>query len=157
MLKFFISVCFISIILISFNSHSENKYYKCVTEKGTTFSQSPCNELATTYKITTVEKSNIPKVDYAKPLNDLERTHIITSLQRKLRKEHYKLAVLKRHSDGAKYTPPEDTQQILQTKSESTQSNAVKNIPAVKKAPPTRIEKIEARIEEIREKIALYQ
>lgn len=157
MLKFFNSACFISIIFISFNCHSGNKYYKCVTEKGTIFSQSPCNELATTYKISTIDKDNIPKADYVKPLNDLERTQIITSLQRKLRKEHYKLAVLKRYNDGAKYIPPEDIEQISRTKSENTESSTIKSISTEKKRPQTRIEKIEARIEEIREKIALYQ
>lgn len=42
-----------SFLLISFFSFSDTTYYKCVTEKGTVFSQLPCDDEATTYKVNT--------------------------------------------------------------------------------------------------------
>jgi len=155
MLKFSSCFCYIFIALISFSSNSQNNYYKCVTEQGSVFSQSPCNELATTYRISTNKKNKAPKNDYIKPLNELERVQIITSLQRKLRKEHYKIAVLKRYTDGAKYTPPKEPKYAIYPGSDENES--IKTAETTEDVPLTRIEIIEARIEEIRKKIALYQ
>lgn len=154
MLRFFNSICFM-FFMVSVNSYSATNYYKCVTETRTVFSQSPCDDIDTTYKITPSDNTTIPKKNYTKPLNNLERTKIIMTLQRQLRKEHYKLAVLKRHSDGAKYTPPQKTE--LTPNTALNDDEDAPDLKMAKKVPPTRIEIIEARIDDIEEKIALYQ
>ena len=75
-------------LLLSTHSNATT-YYKCVTEKGTTFSQFPCDNQATAYKVTTANVTESgPDVDYSKQLNALEREQLLKGLEAEERLNH---------------------------------------------------------------------
>lgn len=104
MFKFYrFSICML-FIFISFNTQAATSYYKCASEKGTIFSQFPCDSSATIYEVnTTTNQLAGPTVDYAKQLNELERDSLISGLQAELQSNQHKLAVLEHNKSLADY------------------------------------------------------
>lgn len=106
---------YFTLCVLSVGSFAQTSYYKCVTEKGTTFSQLPCGNNATLHKISTPANTTQlgPKVDYIKQLNGLERERIIANLQAEVRSNQHKLAILARKHDQANFKQQQRINRIL--------------------------------------------
>ena len=96
-------VIFISLLFVADQAASADQYYKCVTDRGTTFSQFPCGGQATQHKIAVSPNVTPATVNHVKALNSLEREQIIRNLNAEIRSVKYKLAILSRDRDRAEY------------------------------------------------------
>ena len=92
-------VIFISLLLVTNPVSAAEQYYKCVTEKGTTFSQFPCGE----HKLTVSPNVTPSNINHVKALNSLEREQIVRNLNAEIRSVKHKLAILSRDRDRAEY------------------------------------------------------
>ncbi|GAA60905.1 hypothetical protein P20652_2773 [Pseudoalteromonas sp. BSi20652] len=159
MFKLFSCAFYISCILISFNSNSANTYYKCVTEKGTIFSQFPCDNNATVYKInTTTNQQCGPKVDYTKQLNELERERLLNDLHAELRSNNYKLSILDREKERAEYKQQQRLNHILANDDKKRITRDItKKLKVINKEYKKDVSAITARIKKLEKKIKSYQ
>lgn len=138
---------------------AQTTYYKCVTPKGTTFSQLPCSNNATMHKITATEpKQTGEEINYTQQLNELERDTIITNLEAELRSNQHKLAILTREKDRADFKQQQRLNHILSAEDKKRIS---KDIKKTQKSLDKQYKKdkklIEKRIKKLQKKIDAYQ
>ncbi len=148
-----------SFLLISFFSFSDTTYYKCVTEKGTVFSQLPCDDEATTYKVnTTGNQYSGPKVDYAKQLNELERERLLSGLQAELRSNNHKLTILDRNKERAEYKQQERLNHILAIDDKKRITKDItKKLKIINKTYKKNVSAVTKQIKILEKKIAQFQ
>ncbi len=134
------------------------EYYKCVTEKGTIFSEFPCGESATKHKIRVTDpKINAPK-DYAKELNELERQQIIRDLKAEIRSYKHRLAILNRDRDRAKYKQEQRLNRILSDDDAKQISIDIKKqLKAINKQYKTDVKSINKKLTKLEKKLARYK
>lgn len=144
---------------LSFNSFSATNYYKCVTPEGTTFSQFPCDNDATVYKVnTTINQQVGPKVDYTKQLNELERESLLAGLQAELRSNQHKLAILDRKKDQADYKQQQRLNHILAKEDKKRiAADIAKKQKVINKNYKAQINMVKKRINKLQKKIDNYQ
>lgn len=138
---------------------AQTTYYKCVTPKGTTFSQFPCSNNATMHQITSVEpKQTVKEVDYSKQLNDLERDTIIANLEAELRSNQHKLAILTREKDRADFKQQQRLNHILSMEDKKQISKDIKKTQKkLNKQYKKNKALVEKRIKKLQKKIQAYQ
>ncbi|MGO2010572.1 DUF4124 domain-containing protein [Pseudoalteromonas sp.] len=95
------------------SANDTTHYYKCTTDKGTTFSQLPCSPNATKHTLINHTANQSPKQDHIKTLNNIERTQTIRNLNGEIRSKKHEIAILKRNLDRAKYQQQQRTKRIL--------------------------------------------
>lgn len=79
------------------------EYYKCTTERGVVFNQTPCNSNSIAQKLEHHSPDlAIPDGHHVKQLNELERKQIIRSLERKILANKQKVAILDRDTEQQK-------------------------------------------------------
>lgn len=159
MFKLFTYSFYVYCICISFYSNSANTYYKCVTEKGTTFSQFPCDNDATVYKVhTTTNQQTGPKVDYTKQLNELERERLLSGLQAELRSNNHKLTILEREKERAEYKQQQRLNHILANDDKKRiTSDITKKLKVINKEYKKDVSAITKRIKSLEKKINSYK
>tara|TARA_R110000851_G_scaffold21886_4_gene65173 strand:+ start:39 stop:518 length:480 start_codon:yes stop_codon:yes gene_type:complete len=150
---------FLLLTTLSFNSFSATNYYKCVTPEGTTFSQFPCDNNATVYKVnTTINQQVGPKVDYTKQLNELERESLMVGLQAELRSNQHKLAILDRKKDQADYKQQQRLNHILAKEDKKRiAADIAKKQKVISKNYKAQINMVKKRINKLQKKIDNYQ
>lgn len=150
---------FLLLTTLSFNSFSATNYYKCVTPEGTTFSQFPCDNNATVYKVnTTINQQVGPKVDYSKQLNELERESLLAGLQAELRSNQHKLAILDRKKDQADYKQQQRLNHILAKEDKKRiAADIAKKQKVINKNYKAQINMVKKRINKLQKKIDNYQ
>ncbi|PCC13108.1 hypothetical protein [Pseudoalteromonas sp. JB197] len=150
---------FLLLTTLSFNSFSATNYYKCVTPEGTTFSQFPCDNNATVYKVnTTINQQVGPKVDYTKQLNELERESLLAGLQAELRSNQHKLAILDRKKDQADYKQQQRLNHILAKEDKKRiAADIAKKQKVISKNYKAQINMVKKRINKLQKKIDNYQ
>ncbi|MGO2330220.1 MAG: DUF4124 domain-containing protein [Pseudoalteromonas nigrifaciens] len=150
---------FLLLTTLSFNSFSATNYYKCVTPEGTTFSQFPCDNNATVYKVnTTINQQVGPKVDYTKQLNELERESLLAGLQAELRSNQHKLAILDRKKDQADYKQQQRLNHILAKEDKKRiAADIAKKQKVINKNYKAQINMVKKRINKLQKKIDNYQ
>jgi Domain of unknown function (DUF4124) len=146
-------LCFSSLAL------AQTTYFKCVTPKGTTFSQFPCSDNATSHTITATEpKQTGTEINYTKQLNELERDTIISNLEAELRSNQHKLAILLREKDRADFKQQQRLNHILSADDKKRISKDIRN---TQKKLDKQYKKdkalIEKRIKKLQKKIDAYQ
>lgn len=149
------------LLVLFFNCHclAATSYYKCVTEKGTTFSQFPCDKLSVSY---TIKAGNIlqtnPNINYTKELNNIERERILKNLKAELKSNHYKLVILDRERDRAHYQQAQRLNHILSdSEKKKIASDITKQLKEINKKYHTDARKINKIIKKLEKKIARYQ
>ncbi|ALS33363.1 hypothetical protein PTRA_a2253 [Pseudoalteromonas translucida KMM 520] len=159
MIKLYCISIFLLLITLSFNSFSATSYYKCVTQEGTTFSQFPCDNDATVYKVnTTINQQVGPKVDYTKQLNELERESLLAGLQAELRSNQHKLAILDRKKDQADYKQQQRLNHILAKEDKKRiAADIAKKQKVINKNYKAQINMVKKRINKLQKKIDNYQ
>ena len=159
MIKLYCTSIFLLLITLSFNSFSATSYYKCVTQEGTTFSQFPCDNDATVYKVnTTINQQVGPKVDYTKQLNELERESLLAGLQAELRSNQHKLAILDRKKDQADYKQQQRLNHILAKEDKKRiAADIAKKQKVINKNYKAQINMVKKRINKLQKKIDNYQ
>lgn len=76
------------------------EYYKCTTERGVVFNQTPCNSNSIAQKLEHHSPDlAIPDGHHVKQLNEIERKQIIRSLERKILLNKHKVAILDRETE----------------------------------------------------------
>lgn len=76
------------------------QYYKCTTERGVVFNQTPCNSNSIAQKLEHHSPDlAIPDGHHVKQLNEIERKQIIRSLERKILLNKHKVAILDRETE----------------------------------------------------------
>ena len=100
-IHFFNNSLFVDLLLSSLAATTE--YYKCVTDRGTVFSEYPCGNRATKHKIHVTDPDIKAPNNYVKELNELERQQIIEDLEAEIRSYKYRLDILSRDRDRAQY------------------------------------------------------
>ncbi|WP_105168517.1 DUF4124 domain-containing protein [Pseudoalteromonas sp. T1lg23B] len=93
---------FVLALLLSLPSHAKTivNYYKCVTERGTVYSQFPCARNGTQHTLTNIDpESNSSADQHYKTLNKLEKKQIIRNLKNELRAKKHEAAILTRERD----------------------------------------------------------
>ena len=159
MIKLYCIFIFLLLTTLSFNSFSATNYYKCVTPEGTTFSQFPCDNNATVYKVnTTINQQVGPKVDYTKQLNELERESLLAGLQAELRSNQHKLAILDRKKDQADYKQQQRLNHILAKEDKKRiAADIAKKQKVISKNYKAQINMVKKRINKLQKKIDNYQ
>ncbi|MBH0072563.1 DUF4124 domain-containing protein [Pseudoalteromonas sp. NZS127] len=159
MIKLYCIFIFLLLTTLSFNSFSATNYYKCVTPEGTTFSQFPCDNNATVYKVnTTINQQVGPKVDYTKQLNELERESLMVGLQAELRSNQHKLAILDRKKDQADYKQQQRLNHILAKEDKKRiAADIAKKQKVISKNYKAQINMVKKRINKLQKKIDNYQ
>ena len=159
MIKLYCIFIFLLLTTLSFNSFSATSYYKCVTQEGTTFSQFPCDNDATVYKVnTTINQQVGPKVDYTKQLNELERESLLAGLQAELRSNQHKLAILDRKKAHADYKQQQRLNHILAKEDKKRiAADIAKKQKVISKNYKAQINMVKKRINKLQKKIDNYQ
>ena len=95
--------CAILLLILPFSLLAEKvtvSYYKCVTDRGTVFSQHPGGNNGTVHTLTHSNPDvKVPSEQHYKTLNNLEKQQIIRNLKRELRAKKQKAAILSRDRD----------------------------------------------------------
>ncbi|MBE0359544.1 MULTISPECIES: DUF4124 domain-containing protein [Pseudoalteromonas] len=153
--RYFLYVFCFSISLCS----NATTYYKCVTAKGTIFSQFPCDDQATTYKVNTTNVlQTAPKTDYNKQLNDIERERILSMLQAQLRSNNHKLAILDREKQRDEYKQQQRLSHILSDDDKKRIAKDItKQIKLINKTHKKEAFVISKKIKKLEKEITLYQ
>lgn len=159
MIKLNCTSIFLLLTTLSFSSFSATNYYKCVTPEGTTFSQFPCDNDATVYKVnTTINQQVGPKVDYTKQLNEIERESLLAGLQAELRSNQHKLAILDRKKDQADYKQQQRLNHILAKEDKKRiAADIAKKQKVINKNYKAQINMVKKRINKLQKKIDNYQ
>ncbi|WP_457933613.1 DUF4124 domain-containing protein [Pseudoalteromonas sp. SCSIO 43210] len=154
-----VSYLFYSLCIFICFYNNATTYYKCVTEKETVFSQFPCDHRATTYKVNTTNiLQNVPKVDYRKQLNDLERERLLAGLQAELRSNNHKLTILDREKERAEYKQQQRLNHILADDERNRITKDItKNIKRINKEYKKEVSAIAKKIKELEKKILIYK
>ena len=121
----FTIIFFTSLLFITLPALSADNYYKCVTKKGTTFSQFPCSGRATEHKLTVSPNITPSDGNHIKALNAIEREQIIRNINAEIRSVKHKLAILSRERDRAEY---EQQQRLNRLMSDDEKKNIEKDI-----------------------------
>ncbi|CAM3968379.1 hypothetical protein [Pseudoalteromonas byunsanensis] len=93
---------FVLALLLSLPSQAKTivNYYKCVSERGTVYSQFPCAGNSTQHTITNIDpKSGTSSEQHYKALNKIEKQQIIRNLKNELRAKKHQAAILTRERD----------------------------------------------------------
>ncbi|CAH9055163.1 hypothetical protein PSECIP111951_01185 [Pseudoalteromonas holothuriae] len=121
------SVIFL-LFLFSLSSHAKTivNYYKCVTERGTVYSQFPCGSNGTQHILTNTDPSaGVPSEQHYKTLNRLEKKQLVRNLKNKIRAKKHEAAILTRERDRATRDQQQRVNRIMDDKE---RNNTLKDI-----------------------------
>ncbi|WP_404390243.1 DUF4124 domain-containing protein [Pseudoalteromonas phenolica] len=150
-------------IFFSFMSFSEEKvsvsYYKCVTDRGTIFSQHPCGNNGTVHTLThSNPKVKVPTEQHFKTLNNLEKQQIIRNLKREIRAKRQKAAILSRNRDRDSRDQQARLNRIMdEDKKKQTIKDVKSQLKTINKLYIKDIKDIDKQIARLEKQLARYQ
>ncbi|BDF94146.1 MULTISPECIES: DUF4124 domain-containing protein [Pseudoalteromonas] len=148
---------FISLLLFADPASAADQYYKCVTNKGTTFSQFPCSEQATEHKLTVSPNVTPSNSNHVKVLNSLEREQIIRNLNAEIRSVKHKLAILSRDRDRAEYSQQQRLNRLMSDDEKRNVSKDIKKqIKVLNKTYAKNTKAINKQLSELEKKLKRY-
>ncbi len=156
--KLTIFCCFF--LLVSSAAQAETtKYYKCTTERGVVYSQFRCAGNATEHTITTTDpKIPVPREQFYKTLNNLEKKQIITNLERALRAKRHEHAILNRDKDRAIKEQQDSLNRLMSDNEQRRQSKIVRSkVKAINKRHRKAIKRLNKEIASLEKKLSHYQ
>ncbi|MEH6394755.1 DUF4124 domain-containing protein [Pseudoalteromonas sp.] len=150
-------VIFISLLLVAEPAASADKYYKCVTDKGTTFSQFPCGGQATEHKLSVSPNVTPSSGNHVKLLNSLEREQIVRNLNAEIRSVKHKLAILSRDRDRAEYSQQQRLNRLMSDdEKKSLTKDIKKHIKVLNKTYAKNTKAINKQLSELEKKLKRY-
>lgn len=150
-------VIFISLLLVAEPAASADKYYKCVTDKGTTFSQFPCGGQATEHKLSVSPNVTPSSGNHVKLLNSLEREQIVRNLNAEIRSVKHKLAILSRDRDRAEYSQQQRLNRLMSDdEKKSLTKDIKKQIKVLNKTYAKNTKAINKQLSELEKKLKRY-
>lgn len=150
-------VIFISLLLVAEPAASADKYYKCVTDKGTTFSQFPCGGQATEHKLSVSPNVTPSSGNHVKLLNSLEREQIVRNLNAEIRSVKHKLAILSRDRDRAEYSQQQRLNRLMsEDEKKSLTKDIKKQIKVLNKTYAKNTKAINKQLSELEKKLKRY-
>jgi len=138
---------------------ANTNYYKCITDRGTVFSQFPCGSNATEHKIkqTNVAFSD-PNTNHVKTLNELERQQIIRNFTAEIRSKEHSLTILSRDRDRAEFNQQQRLKRILSaSETKRIAKDIKKQLKAINKQYARDVKKVEKQIEKLEKKLKRYE
>lgn len=150
-------VIFISLLLVAEPTASADKYYKCVTDKGTTFSQFPCGGQATEHKLSVSPNVTPSSGNHVKLLNSLEREQIVRNLNAEIRSVKHRLAILSRDRDRAEYSQQQRLNRLMSDdEKKSLTKDIKKQIKVLNKTYAKNTKAINKQLSELEKKLKRY-
>lgn len=152
-------ICCLAVILCGYVAAETTKYYKCTTERGVVFSQFRCAGNATEHTITTTDpKIQVPREQFYKTLNNLEKKQIITNLQRALRAKRHEQAILNRDRDRDINAQQDSLSKLMSDNERKKQSRVVRaKVKAINKRHRKAIKRLNKEIARLEKKLSRYQ
>ncbi|WP_300420607.1 DUF4124 domain-containing protein [uncultured Pseudoalteromonas sp.] len=155
-----IIIYLISLTLLCFTNKplaATTEYYKCVTDRGTVFSEFPCGSRATKHKIQVTDPDLQAPQNSVKELNELERQQIIRNLEAEIRSYKHRLDILSRDRDRAQYQQEQRLNRILSDK-EAKQINKdiKKQLKAINKQYGRDVKSVNKKLAKLEKKLARY-
>jgi hypothetical protein len=119
-------------VLFCTTSFTQNKttvhFYKCITDKTTVYSHTPCGDNVTQHSVThSNTKAKISPKEHYKILNDIEKKQILRNLKRQLRAKKHEIAILNRNRDKDTRKEQERLNRLMD---ESKKKKVIKDIKA---------------------------
>ncbi|KPH64231.1 hypothetical protein AMS58_03005 [Pseudoalteromonas porphyrae] len=137
---------------------NDTHYYKCITDKVTTFSQFPCSGQATQHKVTTANVADSSKIDHTKSLNALEREQIVRNLHSEIRSVKHTLAILSRKRDTAEYNQQERLTRLMSDDDKKhTAKDIKKQIKRIDKTYAKKKKSTEKKLAALEKKLKRYE
>lgn len=152
-------ICCFALLLSSTALAETTKYYKCTTERGVVFSQFRCAGNATEHTITTTDPNiQVPREQFYKTLNNLEKKQIITNLQRALRAKRHEHAILNRDKDRAIKEQQDSLSRLMSDSERRKQTKLVRSkVKAINKRHRKAIKRLNKEIARLEKKLSRYQ
>ncbi|QLE09227.1 DUF4124 domain-containing protein [Pseudoalteromonas sp. SCSIO 43101] len=155
-----IIIYLISIALLCFSYNSmaaTTEYYKCVTDRGTIFSEFPCGSRAIKHKIQVTDPDLQAPKNFVKELNELERLQIIRNIEAEIRSYKYRLDILSRNRDRAQYQQEQRLNRILSDKEAKQISKDIKKqLKAINKQYGRDVKSVNKKLAKLEKKLARY-
>ncbi|WP_404339862.1 DUF4124 domain-containing protein [Pseudoalteromonas mariniglutinosa] len=149
-------ICFAIFYNPSINANTT--YYKCVTERGTVFSQQPCSSQATAHTISTVDPTITAPKNFTKQLNQLEREQIIRNLEAEIRSHKHALAILSRDRDRAQFQQQQRLKRILSDDEiKRINKDIKKQLKIINKQYRSEVKLVDKKITRLEKKLQRYQ
>jgi len=152
-------LAFAFVFVFSQSIAAKTNYYKCITDRGTVFSQFPCGSNATEHKIkqTNVAFSD-PNSNHVKTLNELERQQIVRNLNSTIRSKQHSLDILSRDRDRAEFNQQQRLKRILSdSETKRITKDIKKKLKAINKRYLRDVKKVEKQIEKLEKKLKRYK
>jgi hypothetical protein len=141
------------------NANSVVRFYKCVNEKGSTFSQFPCGKNATQHTLSHSDP-NAPLLSeqHYKTLNRLEKKQLILNLKKALRAKRHEVAILNRDRDRATREQQERIRHIMDDKKrKKTVKDIKKQLKSINKKHKKEVKVVTKQIASIEKKLKRYE
>lgn len=155
-----IIIYLISLTLVCFTNTSlaaTTEYYKCVTDRGTVFSEFSCGSRATKHKIQVTDPDLQAPQNFVKELNELERQQIIRNLEAEIRSYKHRLDILSRDRDRAQYQQEQRLNRILSDKEAKQISKDIKKqLKAINKQYGRDVKSVNKKLANLEKKLARY-
>ncbi|WP_278370393.1 DUF4124 domain-containing protein [Pseudoalteromonas lipolytica] len=156
-MKATITALFSSLFITFSPALTAAEYYKCVTDKGTVFSQFPCGNRATKHRITVTDPDIQAPDNYVKQLNELEREQIIKRLEAEIRSQKHRLDILSRERDRAQYQQEQRLNRILSdSQSNQISKDIQKQLNSINKQYQRDVNKANKKLANLEKKLARY-
>ena len=161
-------ICCFALLLSSTALAETTKYYKCTTERGVVFSQFRCAGNATEHTITTTDPNiQVPREQFYKTLNNLEKKQIITNLEKKqiitnleraLRAKRHEHAILNRDKDREIKAQQDSLSRLMSDSERRKQTKLVRSkVKAINKRHRKAIKRLNKEIARLEKKLSRYQ
>ncbi len=134
-------------------------YYKCVTNRGTIFSQHPCGKNGTIHTLThSNPEAKIPSEQHFKTLNNLEKQQIVRNLKRDIRAKRQKSAILSRDRNRDSREQQARLNRVMdERKKQQTIRDVKKQLKSINKQYLKDVKDIEKQIARLEKQLARYQ
>ncbi|TMO53725.1 DUF4124 domain-containing protein [Pseudoalteromonas phenolica] len=153
---------FTTLLILPFFVSAEKvtiSYYKCVSDRGTIFSQHPCGNNGTVHTLThSNPEAKIPPENHFKTLNNLEKQQIVRNLKREIRAKRQKSAILSRDRDRESREQQARLNRVMDDrKKQQTIQDVKKQLKSINKQYLKDIKDIDKQIVRLEKQLARYQ
>ncbi|RJE78104.1 hypothetical protein CWB96_18380 [Pseudoalteromonas citrea] len=134
-------------------------YYKCVNERGSTYSQFPCGQNATQHTLSHSDPDvAIPSEQHYKTLNQLEKKQLVRNLKKSLRAKRHEVAILNRDRDRATRDQQERIRHVMDDKKrKETVKDIKKQLKSINRKHKKEVKVVTKQIARIEKKLKRYE
>lgn len=154
-----IIIVFLLLMVSKAQAKSAVSYFKCVNEKGTTYSQFPCGNNATEHTLIHSDPDKaIPSEQHYKTLNQLERKQVVKNLKKSIRAKRHQVAILNRDLDRATRDQQDRIRHVMdEKKRKATVKDIKKKLKSINKKHRKEVKVVTKQIATLEKKLKRYQ